>query len=642
MEAQQRTKTNQRPRRLRAHLSCSECRRRKIRCSKEKPCLQCVEGGRLAACQYDDAQSSRRVKIPGQLVFEVLPGHGQPPQSATAGTARPANSGDRTRDREGVEPEDVIPPLRQFWHGSRAGDKYTSPFDGRTLTVPKEVIFGADHATVFWGRTHETNFVPRITDMTTMLLRSGEDNDITTLLEVEQRTRPNEQPAPGMDPELLALVPSRPTAYRLWQIYKEHFNSYYQVLQLPTFEQEYLHFWATQTGPRHFLPQLLSICAIASCFTDQDRLQREAQVRTWIEAVRLWLFKADPRAQMTLGFLQAHLLMLIAGDVHWMKIDRSWISSGTLVRNAISAGLHREPRDFFRVSPFYAELRRKLWYAIMEYDLMTCFAKGRIPSVRDDEYDCGPPEVAWEEFTPGLESGINTRMTVKPEQETYLLLAKFLPLRTRVCYAVNKIQLEIGYDEVLRLDAELRLFVRRMSSADPKKPSKFSQTLSSILSQRAIIALHAPFVIRALQDPKWAYSRTRCLETAASILSSALSLLDNVSLGGDCGPFATINNICRCEVSNSVFLICHELLARAVEQRGLGKYPSPSSLGLWDLQEGQKLADLVKRTSEALERVSKPDLVSQRTCGEAPEDAGALDEDYFHLFFDMNDLGAFD
>lgn len=52
--------------------------------------------------------------------------------------------------------------MRLFWHGSKAGDQYVSPFDRRTITVPKEVVFGDNDATVYWGRSHEANFVPRV------------------------------------------------------------------------------------------------------------------------------------------------------------------------------------------------------------------------------------------------------------------------------------------------------------------------------------------------------------------------------------------------------------------------------------------------------------------------------------------------
>lgn len=562
----------------------------------------------------------------GQLVFEARPR----PQHRVTQQAKSSASSKGLQQVEGsipsrvtgeaAAPADVIPTLRQFWHGSRAGDHYVSPFDGRAIVVPKEVVFGEDDATVFWGRSHEANFVPRITDMTTMLLKSAEDNDLSTLLEVERHTRPRDQLPWGLDPELLDLVPPRPTADRLWQTYEEQFGLYHRVLHLPTFEREYQHFWATQQGPRYFLLQLLSICAIASCFRDEDRLHREAQVRTWIEAVRLSLFKSDPRTQLTLGFLQAHLLMLIAGDVHWIKIDRSWISSGSLIRNAISAGLHREPRDFFRISPFHAESRRRLWYSILEYDLLTCFAKGRVPAVREEEYDCELPDSTYEVGFSDASSVHGLDAVERPAKpHISVILAQTLPLRSRVCRAVNSLKLDLEHGQVLTLDAALKSFVREMAMADAGIDGQhsFKRTLSAILSQRAVIALHAPFVTRALHDAKWSYSRTRCLETARGVLTEALALLDTSPAAGDCGPFATIANICRCEISNSVFLLCHELLAQAVEQRGLAEHIAQSA---WRWEEGRdrrrlvELVELVERTAAALDRVLKGDLVSQRTC----------------------------
>lgn len=591
----------------RLHISCIECRRRKIRCDKSKPCSACVRGHRADGCHYPQAPDLQDKVIPGQLVFEVSPASGHKHENEhEAQQEMPLSAPHRTLASKTVPDKAVVPPLRQFWHGSRAGDSYESPFDGRTMVVPKEVIFGEEDATVFWGRTHEANFVPRITDMTTILLHAAEDDQISTLLEVERHTRPKYVvPSSTLDPELLRLVPTRATADRLWRTYKDHFESYYRVLHVPTFETEYQQFWATQQAPSAFLAQILSVCAIASSFRDEDRLHHEDQVRSWIEAVRLWLFKADPRAQLSLGLLQAHLLMLIAGDVHWMKIDRSWIASGILLRNAISAGLHREPKDFFRISKFQAELRRRLWYSILEYDLLTSFAKGRVPSISEDEYDCELPTTTTE---PGLEDSVDE---LQCEQCIRSILAKHLALRTRVCRAVNMIKLKLDYNDVIRLDSELKVFLREVSFTSPARNGLFERALTRIISHRSIIALHAPFVTRALHDPKWSYSRARCLEVSGTILTESLALLD-YSPDGDCGPFATIVNICRCEVSNSVFLICHELLAQTVEQYGLAEHISVARR--WEPNNNMWLVELLEKTAAAMDKVSKSDLVSQRTC----------------------------
>lgn len=240
-----------RRRQQRLHLSCSECRRRKIRCDRAKPCHPCVKADRGDRCHYDTPPAAPGRTVPGQLVFAARPAHHQmihhhhqatatvtakskplppqpppppqrgsvqqqhsqptPPSAAAAavdlqqhqqqqqpppqhprpppppgssllssssrlgslssaelqprGSSGGAGGYDTTNSVQFQPPApavDAIPPLRLFWHGSKAGDQYVSPFDRRTITVPKEVVFGDNDATVYWGRSHEANFVPRV------------------------------------------------------------------------------------------------------------------------------------------------------------------------------------------------------------------------------------------------------------------------------------------------------------------------------------------------------------------------------------------------------------------------------------------------------------------------------------------------
>ncbi|KAH8658499.1 hypothetical protein BX600DRAFT_439661 [Xylariales sp. PMI_506] len=586
--------------------ACTLCRERKIRCDRARPCLPCTKSRQR--CRYDAPSAPEDASIPGQHVFSVRPSHRASHANATQmfraiNSPQPQLQGISTAEfTTDSQEENTLPSSkltsspRLLWHGSRATDQYTSPFDGRTISVPKEVMFGEDDATVFWGRTHETNFVTKITDTTKMLLQSDDQENVTTLYQVERRTRPKEATLRGWDPELLNLVPSRKISDRLWGLYAENFESYHRILHIPSFEREYEQFWNlrdVQGGSPHFLAQLLGICAIASCFEYADHFNHETRVRAWIETVRVWLLKQDPRAQMTLGMLQAHLLMLVAGDLHWIKIDRSWISSGILVRNAISAGLHREPRDFIRISPFHAELRRQLWYSILEYDLQASFAKGRMPSVREDEFDCDLPKAQ--------------------DDSVWYILNRSLTTRRNICREVNSINLTLDYEGVLSLDAKLRSLLPALSNKCGNKTSgDWKETLFRISSQRATIALHAPFVARCLHDPKWSYSRARCLETATAILSEALHLRDRC-LPGEMGPFVAIANICRCEISNSVFLVTHDLLLRAVEQRGLATPDVSSVMAGLRPQDTLAVVELVEKVVAAFSVVAKPDIVSQRT-----------------------------
>ena len=39
-------------------LSCLQCKRKKLKCDRQNPCLQCLKSGRAAQCTYNDSSSS--------------------------------------------------------------------------------------------------------------------------------------------------------------------------------------------------------------------------------------------------------------------------------------------------------------------------------------------------------------------------------------------------------------------------------------------------------------------------------------------------------------------------------------------------------------------------------------------------------
>ncbi|KAK7419587.1 hypothetical protein QQX98_003178 [Neonectria punicea] len=604
----------ERKRQHRLWLSCTACRARKVKCDRSRPCHRCIRAEIADQCRYDLPTGATSETAPGQLVFAVKDdAQTDTPSSSSASllASNPSGGSQLTALAPPPTEKGPVTPLQLLWHGSRSVDTYVEPLRGRTVSTPKEVVFGENDATVYWGRSHETNFVPRITDVAKLLIEPDKEDDVSTLYHIERSTRPGETvPVRAHDVELRALVPSRAETDRLVSTYVGRFESYYKIIHIPTFLKDYARLWdadpaVSDYGPPNFLAQLLSICAIGSGLVDQINTAASPS-RTagqWIETVQFWLFKQDPRAQMTLGHLQAHLLMLVACDVHWIKIDRSWISAGMLVRNAVSAGLHREPSDFTRISPFYAELRRRLWYSILEFDLQASFAKGRTPSIRDDDYDCCPPSDIIDDGT--LSEGV-TDAQIKAAPSTrvsppslYACLAKSLSLRMAVCRLVNGINLTASYDQVLRLDAQLKDFLDQVPATMQPELDNGMRVLLNILTRRATIALHAPFLARPWHDPRYLYSRQVCVEMATAVLAEALSVM------GDPPAFATINNICRCEMANSVLLICHELLTQAAERRR--RRPEPSG-------QQEMLADLVERASQAVATICKPDIVSQRTC----------------------------
>lgn len=53
-----------------------------------------------------------------------------------------------------------------------------------------------------------------------------------------------------------------------------------------------------------------------------------------------------------------------------------WLLVGMIIRIAFRMGYHREPSRFSNISPFQAEMRRRLWTIIVQLDLMSSVAVG--------------------------------------------------------------------------------------------------------------------------------------------------------------------------------------------------------------------------------------------------------------------------
>ena len=92
---------NIRKRRRPAH-SCVECRRRKVRCDRNKPCAQCT-AHKFVPCVYEDGQNGSRnstdspmiaceetLPQPGQANGSILPRSGEDPPRASPCSSAPA------------------------------------------------------------------------------------------------------------------------------------------------------------------------------------------------------------------------------------------------------------------------------------------------------------------------------------------------------------------------------------------------------------------------------------------------------------------------------------------------------------------------------------------------------------------------
>nr|XP_018262849.1 uncharacterized protein I303_04334 [Kwoniella dejecticola CBS 10117]OBR85007.1 hypothetical protein I303_04334 [Kwoniella dejecticola CBS 10117] len=204
--------------------------------------------------------------------------------------------------------------------------------------------------------------------------------------------------------EIIGLLPNSEQAELLWRAWEEEHAVYVNPFHTPSMHTEYSAFFAMSTKDKMNVPLAslalyLIICALGCVIratttelfgqpdpsrvkdlqprkplpTDykdltSSRLQSELYLSASSQALRLCAFLANP----TMKTVQAQLLQM----VYLLASERAadaWTTGGTLVKQAIALGLHKDPLSLDpRISMRDAEIRRRVWWSIAGFDCMLC------------------------------------------------------------------------------------------------------------------------------------------------------------------------------------------------------------------------------------------------------------------------------
>jgi hypothetical protein len=69
----------------------------------------------------------------------------------------------------------------------------------------------------------------------------------------------------------------------------------------------------------------------------------------------------------------------------------TYLLSGTMIRLALQQGYHRDPSQFPNLSVFQGEMRRRIWSAVSQHDLLFSIQIGLPKCIRYAECDTQPP-----------------------------------------------------------------------------------------------------------------------------------------------------------------------------------------------------------------------------------------------------------
>ncbi|KIL83876.1 hypothetical protein FAVG1_12939 [Fusarium avenaceum] len=560
-------------RRRRPARSCEQCRRRKIKCNLAQPCNGCVRARAPMQCSYRDGSpveaapetSEDRSLMPSEIRTErdeVVPAPQRntevqsntvryhrdqvprPPRPQVIDTLVPNRANRLAEPVASVQPSVSTPSSTSI-----------PPFTPKLRHVPEKTkLFGQTH----WLHTAEKfpvsgNFHP------VEIEPSWEDakSDFYDVLKEARSLRfgLKKQLSSTLDQPIQNLrdtLPTKAVCDELVACYLRTLEPLYRIIHVPSFRREYDRVWEseqTATVPTVFLVKLTLILAIGTTFANFDseaeihHLWRLAQM--WIQNAQWWLTGPSEKTTYNLDGLQVFCLLIIARQATFnCRGATSWLSSGSLLRAAITMGLHRDPKLFPGLSLFQTEFRLRLWATVLELAVQSCLDLGLPLHLSDGDYDASTPSNFDDSDLESASPQTPKPMDTFSDSYLQIMLAKSLPLRVEVIRLLNDFRHEKTYEKALAIGSQLRTACRDVAAffhaakenentpiqGSSLEANEFHRKMIDIHLRRFIMFLHRDFMLQARTDPRFYLSRKLCVEASLVIASGCKGVDLNIPL----------------------------------------------------------------------------------------------------------------
>ncbi|KAK4495198.1 hypothetical protein PRZ48_013525 [Zasmidium cellare] len=265
--------------------------------------------------------------------------------------------------------------------------------------------------------------------------------------------------------EILAAVPARPVVDRLLAL---HFDSYVVTQCSSLTRAQYEAFWENPSGTSiawiGMMFSMLFIAAQLQTFTidsingSADSLRADCLLKK--DAFREKAVQCLVLSRYTTGgpYILETLITILTGEFVLLKESATdgWVLISMIMHIAMRMGYHRDPDHFPRISPFEGEMRRRLWTAILQLDLVLSLEMGLPRSATNTHIDTRPPrnllDSDFDEDTIELPSP-------RPETEWTPILpliarARLITALGLICDVNTEIDVP-SFDEILKIDALL-------------------------------------------------------------------------------------------------------------------------------------------------------------------------------------------
>ncbi|KAJ8129598.1 hypothetical protein O1611_g4035 [Lasiodiplodia mahajangana] len=344
---------------------------------------------------------------------------------------------------------------------------------------------------------------------------------IAKALKVDRPSRCLSSPKPSLEP------PPRMIADTMVALYFQCFEPVHRILHEPSFQAEYHRFWehpeSVTTGQRL---KILLVIGIGSSLRDDAGPDSDLRrgVQQWVYTAQAWLSGPLEKDRLDVHGLQIHCLTTIARQIFSVGGDLVYMSIGSLVNSAMQIGLHRDPKHLPRMSVLEAEVRRRLWYTILEMLVQSSLDAAMPPRISFEDFDTELPsnnnDDEIDESTTALQPHPRAAYTSTAMQ---LLLIDSLPSRLRIVQLLNGLRSELAYPDVLKLSSEILNACQACAKFTNENRqtgiTAFQRNMCDQMVRRSLIALHCPFASEARKNPLFHYSQKVALDTALAFIS---------------------------------------------------------------------------------------------------------------------------
>ncbi|KAF5638749.1 uncharacterized protein FTJAE_5137 [Fusarium tjaetaba] len=334
--------------------------------------------------------------------------------------------------------------------------------------------------------------------------------------------------APAWPTPLTTELASKALCDSLVECYLEGIEKVYRILHIPTFRNKYDALWTSDAEPdRDFVAQLKLVLALGATTYD-DNFSLRASAVLWIYEVQTWISEPEFKSRLGVQFLQTNILLVLAREMVSVGGESSWIACGSLLRTAVSMGLHRDPALLSKTTTMACEMRRRLWNTILELCLQSSLSSGGPPMIIEEQFDTEPPG-NFDDDDIMINGATSRPNNVFTQVSTARALRLTFATRLKVVKLLNDLKSGDSYQETLRLDAELKASYKEANRMlkDCKKsqnsPSEFELTVGDFIMRRYLCALHFPYYGLSLQEPSYAFSRKMTIESAFRMWSTVSS-----------------------------------------------------------------------------------------------------------------------